>query len=161
MLLYSFEFKFHSITNNINKTTRSNYVNEYQSELLCIPRKNLKLELQSHEKELSMNINTRPFNMAPEGNNISPRNLSVNAKKASGMFLITLLIADKLAQMYTRSYIYILSRVKGSHLFCVQNGPKKIFYGKTILTRKKIMFLYIFFKDKSWQWSKVNLGTVI
>ena len=28
-----------------------------------------------------MNIDTRPCNMAPEGNNISPRSLSVNAKK--------------------------------------------------------------------------------
>ena len=106
-----------------------------------------------------MNIDTRPCNMAPEGNNISPRSLSVNAKKASGMFLITLLIADKLAQMYTRSYIYILSRVKGSHLFCVQNGRKKIFYGKTIFSKKKKLCSSLpFSKAKVDSGPKLTLG---
>ena len=84
-----------------------------------------------------MNIDTRPCNMAPGGNNIFPRSLSVNAKEVSEIFLITLSIADKLAQMYTRSYIYITSRVKGSHNFCVPNGPKNIFYGKTTFNKKK------------------------
>ena len=42
-----------------------------------------------------MNIDTRPCNMVPEGNNISPRSLSVNAKEMPGIFLISLLIADK------------------------------------------------------------------
>ena len=37
-----------------------------------------------------MNIDARSYNMAPEGNNIFPRSLSVNVKEAFGIFLITL-----------------------------------------------------------------------
>ena len=42
-----------------------------------------------------MNIDTRPCNMVPEGNSISPRSLSVNAKEMPGIFLIILLMVDK------------------------------------------------------------------
>ena len=49
------------------------------------------MELQSREKkELSINIDARPCDMAPGGNNIFPRTISVNVKEASGTFLITL-----------------------------------------------------------------------
>ena len=37
-----------------------------------------------------MDIDARPCNMVPEGNNIFPRSLSVNVKEASELFLITL-----------------------------------------------------------------------
>ena len=158
MLLYSFEFKFHSVTNSINKKTRSYYVNAYQTELLWIPRKNLKLE----KKELSMIIDVRPCNMVPEGNNIFPRSLLVNVKEESGTFLIILWWANKLAQRYTRSSTYITPRVKGSLHFQGQNSPKNIFYGKNIFNRK------IYFscsssplsRGKCWQWPKVNLRAV-
>ena len=83
-----------------------------------------------------MNISGRPCNMAPEGNNIFPRRLSVNLKEASTIFLMTLWWANKLAQMYTRLYPYITSRVKGSYYFRAQNGPKNIVYGKTISNGK-------------------------
>ena len=114
------------------------------------------------KKELSMDIDARPWNMTSEGNNIFPRSLSVNVKEASGIFLITLWWANKLAQMYTRSYTYITSRVKGSHHFRAQNGLKKIFYRNTIFNGK------IYFScscsplsgSKNWQWPKVNLGAV-
>ena len=141
MLLYSFEFKFHSVANNISKIKGSNHVNAYQP-------------------ELSMNVDPRPCNMAPDGNNIFPRNLSVNVKKVSGIFLMTLWQANQLAQMYTRSHTSITSRVKGSHHFRSQNGPKKIVYGKIIFNGE------IYFSCspsplswcKSWQWPKVKLG---
>ena len=92
--------------------------------------------------------------MAPGGNNIFPRSLSVNAKEVSEIFLITLLIPDKLAQMYIRSYIYITSRVKGSHNFCVQNGPKKIFHGKTMFNKKK----YFWCSSLPFPGEKVDIG---
>ena len=46
----------------------------------------------NHEtkKELSMDIEARPCNMASEGNSVFPRSLSVNVKEASGIFLTTL-----------------------------------------------------------------------
>ena len=45
------------------------------------------MELQSREKkELSINIDARPCDMAPGGNNIFPRTISVNVKEASGTF---------------------------------------------------------------------------
>ena len=45
-----------------------------------------KLLLESHEKkELSMKIDARPCNIAPEGNNIFPRRFFVNVKEASGI----------------------------------------------------------------------------
>ena len=37
-----------------------------------------------------MKTDARLYNMSPEGNNVFPRRLSVNAKKASGIILITL-----------------------------------------------------------------------
>ena len=50
-----------------------------------------KLKLWSPEKmELSVKIDARPCNMAPEGNNIFPRRFFVNVKETSGIFLITL-----------------------------------------------------------------------
>ena len=104
-----------------------------------------------------MDINARPWNMASEGNNIFPRSLSVNVKEASGIFLITLWWANKLAQMYTRSYTYITSSMKESHHFWAQNSPKKIFYGNTIFYGRTAPPLS---GSKSWQRPKVNLGTV-
>ena len=109
-----------------------------------------------------MNTDARPCNMVPEGNETFPRSLSVNVKEASGIFLITLWWANELAQMCLRSYTYITSRVKETHHFRAQNGPKKIFYGKTIFNEK------IYFSgssspllgSKSWKWPKVNLGSV-
>ena len=114
------------------------------------------------KKKLSMDINAKPCNMAWEGNNIFPRSLSVNVKEVSGIFLITLSWANKLAQMYIRSYTYIASRVKRIHHFRAQNSPKKIFYGKTIFCGK-IYFSYSsspLSGSKSWRWPKVNLGEV-
>ena len=116
MLLYSLEFNFHSVANN-SKIKSSNHVNAYQP-------------------ELSMNIDARPCNMDPDGNNSFPRSLLINVKQASGIFLITLWWANKLAQTYTCSYTYITSRVKGSHHFRAKNDPKKIVYGKTIFNGK-------------------------
>ena len=44
-----------------------------------------------HEKmKLSMKIDARPCNKAPEGNEIFPRRLFVNVKEAPGIFLIML-----------------------------------------------------------------------
>ena len=114
------------------------------------------------KKGLPMDIDTRTCNMISEGNNIFPRSLSVNLKEASGIFLITLWWASKLAQIYTRSYTYITSKVKGSHHFRAQNNPKNIFYEKTIF-HGKIYFSCsssLLSGSKSWQWLKVNLGAV-
>ena len=87
-----------------------------------------------------MDIDARSCNMASEGKKIFPRRLEVNVKETSGTYLITLWWANILAQMYTRSYTYITSRVKGSHHFRAQNGPKNIFYGKNIFNEKIYMF---------------------
>ena len=118
----------------------------------------------NHEtkEELSMDIDARPCNMASEGNNIFPGSLSVNVKETSGIFRTTLWWDNKVAQMRTRSYTYITSRVKGSHHLRAQNSPKIFFYGKAIFYRK-IHFSYPsspLSGSKSWQWPKVNLETV-
>ena len=130
---------------------------------MWLARKNLELELWPREKkELSMDVDAKPYNMTPEGNNIFPRSLSVNLKEAPGIFLITLRWANKLAQMYTCSYTYITYSVKGSYYFGTQNDPKKTFYGKTIFSEKRHFscFSSPFSGSKSWQWPKVNLGAV-
>ena len=85
-----------------------------------------------------------------------------NVKEVSGISLITLWWANKLAEMYPSLHTCITSRVKGSHHFRAQNGLKNIFYEKTIFSGK------IYFSctsspisgSKSWQWPKVNLGAV-
>ena len=106
------------------------------------------------KKGLSMDIDTRTCNMISEGNNIFPRSLSVNLKEASGIFLITLWWANKLAQIYTRSYTYITSKVKGSHHFRAQINPKNIFYEKTIFSEKYIFHVPL----HSFQGVKVDSG---
>ena len=114
------------------------------------------------KKELSMNIDARPCNIVSEGNKIFPESLSVYVKEAPGIFLITLWWANKLAQMYTRSYTYISSRVKGNHHFRAENSPKQIFFGKTIFSGK-IYFSWTsspLSGSKSWQQPTVNLGAV-
>ena len=84
-----------------------------------------------------MEIDARPCNIAPEGNNIFPKRPSVNAIEASRVFLITLWWADKLAQR-VRSDIYLRFRVEKRHHFQAQNGPEKFFYRKSFLTEKYI-----------------------
>ena len=73
-----------------------------------------------------MEIDARPCNITPEGNNIFPKRPSVNAIEASRVFLITLWWADKLAQR-VRSDIYLRFRVEKRNHFQAQNGPEKFF----------------------------------
>ena len=86
--------------------------------------------------ELSMKIDARPCNMAPEDNNNFPGWFFVIVKDASGIFLITLWWGNNPAQI-VHSDTYITCTVKGRHHFWTQNGPKKIFYGNTIFIEKK------------------------
>ena len=86
------------------------------------------------KKELPMDIHARPCNMASEGNNIFSKTSFGKSKR--GVWNISDNPANKLAQMYTHSYTYITSRVKGSHHFQAQNGPKKIVCGKTTFNWK-------------------------
>ena len=83
--------------------------------------------------ELSVKIDARPCNIAPEGNNIFPRRFFVNVKEASGAFLITLWSGNKPAQI-VRSDTYITSRVKGRHHFQTQ---KRFFMEIPFLAEKK------------------------
>ena len=85
------------------------------------------------KKELPMDIHARPCNMASEGNNIFSKTSFGKSKR--GVWNISDNPANKLAQMYTHSYTYITSRVKGSHHFRVQNDPKIFFYGQNHFQR--------------------------
>ena len=80
-----------------------------------------------------MDIDARPCNMASEVNKMFPRYLLVNVKEVSGIFLIILWWANKLAQMYTHSYTYITSRVKAGlspskkfFIICFSESPSKM-----------------------------------
>ena len=88
--------------------------------------------------ELSMKIDARPCNIAPEGNNIFPR-FFVNVKEASRIFLITLWWSNKPAQI-VRSDTCSTFRVKGRHHFRDHIGPKKTFYGNIIFKGEKKSF---------------------
>ena len=152
MLLDSFEFNFHLVSNNIKKVTsptKQMHSNYWKCNHVT-------------KKQQSIDIDARPCNMAWEGNNIFPRSLSVNVKEVSGIFLITLSWANKLAQIYIRSYTYIASRVKRIHHFGPRIAQKRFFTEKPFFMGKYIFHipLHPLSGSKSWRLPKVKLGEV-
>ena len=145
MLLDSFEFNFHSVSNNIKKVTsptKQMHSNYWKCNHVT-------------KKQQSIDTDARPCNMDSEGNNIFPRSLSVNVKEVSGIFLKTLWFLTNLHRCTLARILILHPDLREAIIFGARIAQKN-FYGEMHFSHSSSPLS----GSKSWQWPKVNLVAV-